>query len=139
MAGVKHVPVIVAAVVFFVLGAIWYTTLSAQWLAGIGKSMADVERDTGGGAMPYVVGFLAIVVMCYTLAWAIVRLDRHGAGEGAATGVAMAVGFVAASIALNYGFEGRSVALWAINAGYALVGLAIAGAIIGRYARRAGA
>ena len=30
-----------------------------QWLAGIGKTMADVERDIGGGAMPYIIGFLA--------------------------------------------------------------------------------
>ncbi|HEY7904172.1 MAG TPA: DUF1761 domain-containing protein [Casimicrobiaceae bacterium] len=137
MSGVKHVPVIVAAVIFFALGAAWYTALSAQWLAGIGKTMADVQRDTGGGAMPYIVGFLAVLVMCYTLAWAIVRFDKRSAGEGAAVGVAMAIGFVAASLALNYGFEGRGIALWAINAGYATVGLAIAGAIIGRYARPA--
>lgn len=132
MAGVKHLAVIIAAVVFFALGAAWYTLLSAPWLAGIGKSMADVQRDTGGPAVSYVIGFVAILVMCYTLAWAIARCDQRSTMEGAAMGIKVAVGFVAANLALNYGFEGRSVSLWLINAGYAVAGLAIAGAIIGR-------
>jgi hypothetical protein len=134
MVGIRHVAVIIAAVVFFVLGAGWYTLFSAQWLAGIGKTMAEVERDTGGATMSYVVGFIALLVICYALAWVIARLGKRTMMEGAATGVIVGVGFIAAMLALNYAFEGRGVALWLINAGYAVVGLAIAGAIIGRLA-----
>ncbi len=133
MVAIRHVVVVIAAVVFFVLGAAWYTLLSEHWLAGIGKSMADVERDTGGGASSYLIGFVAILVMCYALAWLIARLDRRTMMEGAATGACVALGFVAAMLALNYAFEGRGIELWLINAGYALVGLVVAGAIIGRY------
>jgi hypothetical protein len=52
-------------------------------------------------------------------------------------GAAVAAGFIAANLALNYGFEWRSVTLWLINGAYAVVGLAIAGAIIGGWKRRA--
>jgi hypothetical protein len=52
-------------------------------------------------------------------------------------GAAVALGFIAANLALNYGFERRSVVLWVINAVYAVVGLSIAGAIIGGWKRRA--
>jgi hypothetical protein len=33
-------------------------------------------------------------------------------------------------------WPGRGITLWARNAGYAVIALAIAGAIIGRFARR---
>ena len=133
MGTIRHVAVIAAAVAFFALGAGWYTVLSAQWLAGIGKTMAEVERDTGGVALSYVIGFIALLVMCYTLAWLIARFDKRTASAGAATGIKVAVGFVAAMLALNYAFEGRGLMLWLINAGYAIAGLALAGAIIGRF------
>lgn len=133
MPRVNHLAVIIAAIVFFALGAGWYTLLSEQWLAGIGKTVADIERDTGGSAMSYAIGFVAILVMCYSLALALTRLDLHTMSAGIATGATVGVGFVAAMLALNYAFEGRPVDLWLINAGYAIVGLAVAGAIIGRF------
>jgi Protein of unknown function (DUF1761) len=137
MLGVRHVPVIAAAAVFFALGAAWYSALGDAWLAGIGKTPDELVRDTGGGAVPFIVGFVAALVMCYTLAWLVARCGRQSAGEGAAVGVAMGLGFVGAALALNYGFEGRGLALWLINTGYVTIGLAIAGAIIGRFACRA--
>ena len=51
-------------------------------------------------------------------------------------GAAIAVGFISANLALNYGFEWRGVSLWLINAIYVVVGLAVAGAIIGGWKRR---
>ena len=55
---------------------------------------------------------------------------------GMGLGATIALGFVAANLALNYGFERRSITLWVINAVYAVVGLGIAGAIIGGWKRR---
>ena len=100
MGGARHLAAWVAAIVFFVLGAIWYSVLSAQWLAAIGKTT-----------------------------------EQMAAGQGSP--IPFVIGFVAANLALNYGFERRSVALWLINAVYAVVGLGIAGAIIGGWKRRA--
>jgi hypothetical protein len=51
--------------------------------------------------------------------------------SGAMTGAIVAIGICAASLALTYGFESRSFALWLINSGYYVVGLVVAGAIIG--------
>ncbi len=135
MPTVRHLPTIVAAVVFFAIGAIWYNVLSVPWLAGIGKSMEQLTREQGSSPLPYVVGFVAILVMCYTLAWLIARLDANTLGTGLQTGIIVALGFNAATLALNYGFESRSPTLWAINAGYVLVGLAISGAILGGWRR----
>ena len=46
MKSINHFAVVVAAVVFFMLGAGWYTVLSNAWLAGIGKTMEQLTRRT---------------------------------------------------------------------------------------------
>ncbi len=133
----NHFAVVVAAIVFFMLGAGWYTVLARPWAAGIGKTMEQIERDSGGSMMPMVMGFLAILVMCYTLNSLLNRLGDTTAGSGAKVGAFIALGFVAANIALNYAFELRGVTLWTINTGYVLVGLTVAGAIIGGWRKKA--
>ena len=127
----RHVAVWIAAIVFFVLGALWYTALQTAWLAGIGKTLEQLTLEQGESPLPYAVGFAAILVACYTLDWLLDRTQGRSAGAGARLGAVVALGFVAAVLALNYGFESRSPLLWLINAGYALVGLGIAGGIIG--------
>ena len=136
MKSTNHFAVVVAAVVFFVIGAGWYTVLATPWVNGIGKTMELMAKERGDSPMPYVVGFLAILVMCYTLNSLLNRLGDTTAAAGAKVGGFIALGFVAANIALNYGFELRGVTLWAINSGYVLVGLVIAGAIIGGWRKK---
>jgi hypothetical protein len=134
MSAGRHLAVWISTIVFFVLGAIWYTIMATPWLAAIGKTMNDLARDS---PLPYVVGFLAILVMCYTLAWLMQRLDATTLVAGLRLGAIVAVGFIAATLALNYGFEARSITLWLINSAYVVVGLALAGAIIGGWKRAA--
>ena len=137
MGAVRHVAVWIAAIVFFVLGAIWYSVLSAQWSAAVGKTMDAISRETGGSPLPYAIGFVAILVMCYALSWMIERMQGTTFVGGLRLGATIGALFIAANLALNYGFEWRPLALWFINAAYAIVGLAIAGAIIGGWKRRA--
>lgn len=136
MSGARHLAVWIAAIVFFVLGAIWYSVLSVQWLAAIGKTADQMSREQGGSPLPFVVGFVAILVMCYTLAWLIERTQATTFAGGMAIGATIGVGFLSANLALNYGFESRSAMLWVINAIYVVVGLAVSGAIIGGWKRR---
>lgn len=136
MGGISHVATIVGAIAFFALGAVWYNLLQPPWLASVGKTMEQLAAEHGNSPLPYVVGFVAILVMCYTLAYLIVRTGATTLAGGMRTGALAALGFVAAMLALNYGFEGRPTTLWLINAGYALVGLTIAGGIIGGWKRQ---
>ena len=137
MTGIRILASVVAAVVYFFIGAIWYGQFSVAWLAGIGKTLAELEAENPG-ARPYVVGFASVLVACATLGWLIARTGATGWAGGAKLGVVLAVGIVGAQLALNYGFESRSVSLWLINTGYPVVGLGIAGAIIGAWSRPRG-
>lgn len=137
MSRARHVAVWIASIVFFVLGAIWYSIMAAPWMAAIGKTMEELGREQGASPLPYVVGFIAILVMCYTLAWLMHRLQAATLAAGLRLGAIIAIGFIAATLALNYGFEARSITLWLINSAYVIVGLALAGAIIGGWKRAA--
>jgi hypothetical protein len=134
MKGINHWAVLVAAIVFFALGALWYSVLfEHQWLAGIGKTIAELQKEGGGSPRPYIVGFLAIVVMCYTLGWIVQRGMQPTPRNGALTGAVVGFGLIGATLALTYGFEARGITLWLINAGYVVIGLVIAGIIIGAW------
>jgi len=137
VSGARHVAIWIASIVFFVLGAIWYSVMAAPWMAAIGKTMDELTREQGASPLPYMVGFAAILVMCYTLAWLMHRLQTVTLAAGLRLGAIIAIGFIAATLALNYGFEARSVTLWLINSAYVIVGLALAGAIIGGWKRAA--
>jgi hypothetical protein len=133
----RHLAVWIAAIVFFVLGAIWYSVMAGPWMAAIGRATDAAPRDPAGSPLPYAVGFVAILVMCYTLAWLIRRLGATTLVAGLRLGATVALGFVAATLALNYGFEGRPTVLWFINSVYVVVGLALSGAIIAGWKRGA--
>jgi hypothetical protein len=133
----RHLAVWIASIVFFVLGAIWYSLMANPWMAAIGEAADGATRDPAGSPLPYAIGFIAILVMCYTLAWLIRRLGVTTLVAGFRLGAMIAIGFIAATLALNYGFEARPVTLWLINSVYVVVGLAIAGAIIGGWRRQA--
>lgn len=136
MKGLNHIAVVVAAVVFFMIGAGWYSFFQSAWLAGIGKSLDQLTRETGGSPMPYVIALAAILVMCYTLAGIISRATSPSTATGLRDGATIAIGIGASAIALNYAFEARGLSLWLINAGYLLIGLVIAGAIIGGWRKK---
>ena len=86
MQSTNHFAVVVAAIVFFALGAGWYTVLADPWAAGIGKTMDQLHKETGGSFMPMVMGFVAILVMCYTLSSLLNRLGDTTAAGGAKVG-----------------------------------------------------
>jgi hypothetical protein len=138
MSIMRHVSIVVAAIVVWVLGAVWYTALADPWMAGIGKTREQLMQQAGSPAMAYIVGFVAILVMCYLVAALLARVSASSFASGARIG-ALAALLPAACIALNYAFEMRPLSLWLINAAYVIVGLAIAGAIIGGWSRKTAA
>jgi hypothetical protein len=65
------------------------------------------------------------------------RTGRTTAIAGAISGAALSIGFVATLLLTNYLFEQAARMLFYINAGCALVGMTVAGAIVGAWQKRA--
>lgn len=115
-----------AALATFVIGGLWYSLLFAKsWQRAAG--VTD-ERLKGGALRIFVGSFVIAIVMAASLA---AFIGSGGFVFGAMAGLAAGVTWVAAAFGVNYLFERRSFALWAINAGYNALTFTVMGGIIG--------
>jgi hypothetical protein len=124
-----------AGVLYWLLQAGWYTLFSRQWLAGVGKTMAELQ---GGGnpILPYLLALLCDVVLAYVVAWMVVRTGDQTAVRGAGLGFLLWFGLIATTLAINYAFEARSFQFYVINAGCSLAGLILVGALVGVWRKK---
>jgi hypothetical protein len=139
MSGINHFAAIVAGLVQFAFGAAWYTVFAQPWMAGIGKTQAQLMAENGNSPLPYIIAVVTAVIVAYTIAWLLPKLDAQSVGGGIRVGVTLALTLIATTIALNYGFEGRPLSLWLINSGYMVAGMGIMGAIVGGWKKKVAA
>ena len=126
---VNWLAVVVAALVAFPLGMLWYGPLFRKpWMAATG-----VTLEQGRAANPfrlYGTVLLLNLIACTSLAMFIGAGDwRFGLFAGFMTGAT----FVAVGLGVTYLFEFRRLRLWLINAGYMTLFFSVAGAILGAW------
>jgi hypothetical protein len=120
--------VIVAAIVKFVIGGIWYMPLfGKQYRALMGVPEGSDMSGLGPALAVQLVGDL---VMSYILARFIIHYGT-GFGLGILIGFMAWLGFVAAVTIPQRFYERRPWELWAINNAYLLIGMVVMGAILG--------
>jgi len=137
MNAINHVAVWAAGIAQFLLGAGWYTALAKAWMAGIGKTQEQLTAEHGNSPLPYIIALVAALVVGYTLAWLLPKVGAQSAAGGAKIGALLALTLIGTTFAQSYGFEARPLSLWLINAGYMIVGMALMGAIVGHWRKRA--
>lgn len=130
-AGTNYLAVVIAAIVSYGFGAVYYGVLSKAWLRALGKG--DEQAKGENRMAPYVIAFIALVVMATVLSGLIGHL---GPGQvtlrnGLISAGFVWVGFVITTIAVNYAFQGAKSSLTVIDGGHWLGVLMIQGAIIG--------
>lgn len=139
MRKVNWTAVIVASIVHFVVAAVWFTLLTNQWLAGIGKTKEMMMQQAGGGPVfyPYIVAFLCNIVIARVLAQVIIATSANPtAWHGMRVAFYAWGGFVATTFLTEYVFELRSVSIYLITAGYPLIGMLIMGGILGAWQKK---
>ena len=118
--------VLLAALSGFVIGGLWYALVFARsWQRAAGVTDEQLRH---GAVRAFVGTFALSFLMAAALA---AFIGPAGAGFGAAAGAVAGVAWVAAAFGVNYLFERRSLALFAINGGYNAVTFTIMGAIVG--------
>jgi hypothetical protein len=132
---VNPVAVVVAGVAYWLVQAAWYISLSSQWMAGTGKTWADLQR--GSVVLEYGVAFICDVAVAYGVSWVTGLTGERTVPRGVQCAVFLWVFFVAAQLATNYAFENRTVTFFLINAGSALIGMIVIGAIVGAWRAKA--
>lgn len=125
--GINYLAVLVAAVVGFAAGSVWYGVFGKPWAMAQGKEPGSFRPKPG----PFVLAFAAQVLMAFVLAGLIGHLGDVDLQSGIVTGALVWLGFVATTIVVNDAFQGASVSLTLIDAGHWLVVLVLMGAAIG--------
>ncbi len=139
-ARVNWLAVVVATLVYFVVGALWYGLLfGSAWLVGIGKTQAQIEQaHSGHMLMIFLVTLLCNFVLASVLAQVIVATGPATAMHGMRVAFIAWAGFIATTIMMNYQFESRTFTMWTLSAGYPLVGMLIIGAMLGAWTKKEG-
>ena len=128
MGPMNWVAVALGTVVFFAVGAVWYSALFAKaWQREVGLS---TEQLTGGRNMMLIMG------TCLLLEFVVVLMLGHlfariQPGDHAkmmmATGFGLAI--MAPAIGINYLYQRRSLKLFLIDAGHFVVGMTAVGLV----------
>jgi hypothetical protein len=125
--------VIVAALAYFVLGALWYAppVMGKTWMAAGGMEMPADDQRPGAGI--YVVPLAGSILSAVALGMLAEATATDTIGEGFVLGIVVAVGFALAIALVTATFESNKPKpmVWgAINAGYHALGIIVAGLII---------
>ena len=128
---INWLAVLIAAVVTFVLGGVWYGPLFGKvWRVAEGQS----EPQPGHQKHPALVYGLSFVLMLIAAACLAVFIGRDpNVPRAVGVGLVVGVGWVATSFGVNYLFAGRRLALFAVDAGYNVVLFALMGVVIGLF------
>ena len=125
--------VVVCAVVYWLLGAVWYAVLFAKpWMALEGP-LPNAVNPT----LPYIISFLLDLLIALILAQICAWRNANTASRGAAIGIILWIGIVGPIVYTTYMYEGRPMELFAINEFYPLVGMCVMGAILGAWRKKA--
>jgi hypothetical protein len=130
-----YLPLLMAAIAGFAFGAVWYGVLGKQWMAARGLSEAEAKARTGPSPVPFIVSFIALLIMALMLSGVLVHLALGGLGLSVRTGMISGflvwLGFVITTMAVNHAFQGERRMLTLIDGGHWLGVLLIQGAILG--------
>ncbi len=127
--GINYTAVVLAAIAAFVLGAVYYISLSKPWMKPARIDPLKANRSIA----PFVTSFVAELVMAYVLAGLIGHLgpDQFNLRNGMISGLFVWAGFMVTTMAVNHRYEGFGWALTLIDGVHWLLVALLMGAIIG--------
>ncbi len=129
----KHltIMVLVSAVAQWILGALWYgVVFRKSWRKLVGFAEGDKPKNA---ALGMVSSFVAVLLLSYVIAHVVVWAGSATFIGGARLGIICWLGFMAPPLFTQHIYENRRVNLFAINAAYWLLVMAIGGGILAAF------
>lgn len=128
---INWVAVVVTTVFFYLIGGFWYSKagFGDEWMKAVGLTKAKAKKIRTAITLP-LSGFLAFT-LATALAILMCALELGTWQQGVGLGTLVALGIVIPARGIHILFEGKSLKLFVIDAGYSLLFFATAGAIIG--------
>ena len=123
--------IVISAVAQCFLGALWYGVIfKKSWRKLVGLAEDQKPRNQIAGLVASLIGcFILSFVLAHILGWA----GSMTGLDGAAIGIVCWFGFMGPPLFVQHVFENRPANLFAINAGYWLLAMALGGAILAAF------
>ena len=130
---INHLAVWVNIVLLHILGFLWYGPIFGEpWMEMVGLTMAEAQAGSGAAGM-WITNFIATVVPMYSLAWIFTKMNVDSGLKGLGIGFLIAFSFVFLSDMTGDMFAQNPYGLSWITGGFSLIGLSIAGFILGAW------
>jgi hypothetical protein len=131
---VNYLAVLVAGIVIFVLGGLWYSKVlfANRWIALMGINEEQMKADAARSSMPLMMlqAFLTGLIIAWGMGVVLRHFHNLSAARGAMVGALCWLAFAAPTSYATNLFSMRPKALWAINSFYNLVSFVLAGVIL---------
>ncbi len=125
----NYVAILVAALIHYALGALWYGPLFGKpWMKMMGINAKNM-KPTNMGAR-YFGAFVTALIIAFVLAYFIMGAGASNVMEGMAIAFFLWLGFIATVLLTSVLWENKPFSLYVLNIGYYLVGFLIMGAIL---------
>jgi hypothetical protein len=126
---INWIPIICAAVAYWIIGAIWYMALFGKiWAAGIQQH--GVKLEPSGMPAKMIGNFICNLVAAIIMARLIARTGIADLGHGIKLGAGVGLGFSATALTIQYLWESKPFKVWLIDASHHFVGCIALGAIL---------
>jgi hypothetical protein len=124
----------VSAVVFFLIGWLWYDVLFGNaWVAALGKTQQQMAAGEANPAYPLILSLAMAFFLSYGVARMLSWLAPMSAMRGAAIGLSMGLLIFGSMTWMDYTYEMRGSTLTLIEVGYVVVGMGVIGLIEGAW------
>src|SRR5262245_20838554 len=126
--------VLVAVLAQQALGALWYSRalFVDLWMAGADRR----PEDLAASAAPFVLSWLAALVLATGTAWVLLHTGRTGVKQGMFVGLGISIAFTMPPVVVHEAFLGHPDIVLAIDGAKEIVTALVAGAILGAWPKK---
>ena len=135
---VNILSVLTGAIVAWLFGAVYYTTLGKAWLAAQGKTLEACKAEQAAKSgiakvTPFILSFVGALITGVVIYGILTHSGLWSLRAGIITGAFCWLGFVLTTVAVNNAYAGRKVMLTVIDSAHWLGVLVIIGGIVGAW------
>lgn len=128
---INYVAVLVATVVNFAIGALWYGPFFGKtWMRLQGFTHESIKSMKMTPARAMSLGFVSTLVFTFVLAYLMGAIGISGVSEALALAVWIWLGFLVTTLAGSVLWENKSATLFGFNIAYQLVSILITAAVL---------
>lgn len=137
MTRINHLAVLAAAVLYWLLGGLWYALFTAPFVRLMRWTPEDLARvEQESHARELGAAFVTSLLTAYVLAHFVKLVGARNLFDGVRTGLWAFVGFVLTTNLSSVLFESRPLGLYLINNGYHLVAFLLMSALLAAWRRQ---